>query len=39
MGEMFMLFTKNDRGRQLADVLNKGVKALKASGRYDELMR
>ena len=38
-GEMFMLFTKNDRGRQLADVLNKGVKALKASGRYDELMR
>ena len=38
-GEMFMLFTKSDRGRQLADTFNKGVKALKESGRYDELMR
>ncbi|WP_157729938.1 substrate-binding periplasmic protein [Bacterioplanes sanyensis] len=38
-GDMFMLFVKNDRGRQLADVFNKGIQALKDSGRYDELLK
>jgi len=36
--DMYIAFTKNDNGYRLSEIFNKGIKQLKKSGRYNQII-